>query len=97
MVALRRLIASVDVELGASFYASALPLTLHQRSQRHVNQILYWFKKQMYANTGDAYETPRHGYIKGATKVRSEYVCFPLTLTLHERIKGAPALYIILV
>ena len=59
MVELRRLIDSVAVELGASFYASALPLTLRQCSHWHVKQILYWLKKQMHANTeGDAHETP---------------------------------------
>ena len=89
---MRWLISSVAVELGASFYASALPLTLHQRSRWHVNQILYWLKKQTHARTGGyAYETPWRGRIKGATKAKSECVCFLLTLTLGERIKGAPA------
>ena len=49
---------------------------------------------QMRANAGgDAYETPQCGYIKGATKAKSECECFPLTITvtLHKRIKGAPA------
>ena len=36
----------------------------------------------MHANAGvDAYETPRRGRIKGATKAKSECVRFPLTLT----------------
>ena len=44
----------------------------------------------MHANAGrDAYETPWHGRIKGATKTKSECKYFPLTL--RERIKGAPA------
>ena len=40
-----------------------------------------------HANAGvDAYETPRHGHIKGATKANSERVRFPLTLTrTHKR------------
>ena len=42
----------------------------------------------MHANTGvDAYETPWHGCIKGATQAKSECVRFKLTLTrTHERI-----------
>ena len=51
---------------------------------------------QMHANNagGDAYETPRRGRIKGATKAKSEYERFPLTLTLTLRksIKRTPAL-----
>ena len=93
-VALRQLIDSVAVELGASFYASALPLTLRQLSHWHVNHILYWVKTQKHASAGgDAYETPRRGHIP-STKAKSEYVCFPLilTLTLSEHIKGAPSL-----
>ena len=49
---------------------------------------------QTHANAGgDAYETPQHGHIKGATKAKSECECFQLTptLMLRERIKGAPA------
>ena len=42
---------------------------------------------QMHANAGgDAYETPRHGRIKVATKDKSEYVPSPLTLKrTHKR------------
>ena len=90
-VALRQLIDSVVMELGASFYVSALLLALHQCSGWQANQILYWLKKQMHANAGrDTYETPQCERI---TKAKSECVCFPLTLmlTLCECIKGAPA------
>ena len=58
-VALRQLNDSVAVELGAFFLASALVLTLHQRSHWHVKQILYCLKKQVHDNVGrHAYETP---------------------------------------
>ena len=93
-VALCQLNDSVAVELSASFLASALVLTLHQRSHWHVKQILYCLKKQVHANVGgDAYETPRRGPIKGATKAKSECIRFPITLTLMVRkcIKGASA------
>ena len=76
-----------SVQLGDSFYASALPLTLSQHSRWHVNQILYWLKMRMHANTGvDAYGTPRPERIKGATKAKSECLHFQLTLTrTHKR------------
>ena len=50
---------------------------------------------QMHANAGgDAYETPRRGSIKAATKAKSQCEHFLLTLMvmLHKHIKGAPAL-----
>ena len=69
---------------------SSLPLTLCQRSCWHVSQILYWLKTETHANAGvDAYETSRRGRIKSATKAKSEYIYFPLTLMGTH--KGAPA------
>ena len=84
---LHQRICSVAVQLGASFYASALLLTLCQHYRWHVNQILYWLKTQSHANAGvDAYDTLRHGRIKGATMAKSECIHFPLTLRrTHKR------------
>ena len=85
-VALRRRISSVAAQLGSSFYASALPLTLCRHSHWHVNQNLYWLKTRMHPNAGvDAYETPRRERIKCATKAKSECVHFPLTLIRRHK------------
>ena len=66
-------------------------MTLHQHSCWHVNEILYWLKKQTHANAGgEAYETPRRGRIKSATKTKSE--CERFSLMLHKRRRGALAL-----
>ena len=70
---------------------AALPLTLRQHSCWHVNQNLYWLKTRTHANAGvDAYEIPRRGRIKGATKAKSECVLFPLTLMQTQ--KWSPSL-----